>query len=89
MNTDYSCYGVAMFSDRENFNEYHREMGEYCDYNVMRGEIASLYSLGNSDFTISDISASFSDSGSHSGDGGHGHGGDSGGGGDGGGGGGD
>jgi hypothetical protein len=56
-------------------------MGEYCDYDVMRGEIVGLYSLDNTDFTISDISAAFSDSGSHSSDGGHhGGGGNSGGG---------
>jgi hypothetical protein len=91
MNTDYSCYGVAMFSGREDFNQFHQSIGETCDYDAMRGEIADSHFHGNTDFTISDISAAFSESGSHSGDGGH-HGGggdgggDSGGGGDGGGG---
>jgi hypothetical protein len=92
MNMDFSCYGIAMFSGREDFNQFHQSSGENCDYDIMRGEIAATHFNGNSDFTIADMSNAFHDSGSHMSDGGH-HGGggdsggsDSGGGGDGGGG---
>jgi hypothetical protein len=81
MNTDYSCYGVAMFSGREDFNEYHREIDEYYDYDAMRRHVAEWYFDGNADFTISDISAAFYDDGADGGLGGDSGSGDGGGGG--------
>jgi uncharacterized protein DUF6559 len=81
----HSCYAIAMFSDRDGFNHFHREMGEHCRYDAMRLEIADCHFSGKSDFTISDIHSVSSDAGfdaghggSHDGGGGGGHGGDGG-----------
>lgn len=64
LNVDDACYGIAMFSSREAFNKYHQEIGENCDYDVMRSEIAERYFQGNSRFEIDDIALlSFSFSG--------------------------
>jgi hypothetical protein len=79
----HSCYAIAMFSDRDGFDHFHREIGEHCDYDVMRAEIADWQFNSNVDFSVSDIFASTSDAGvdaghggSHDGGGGGGHGGD-------------
>jgi len=81
----YSCYAIAMFSDRDGFDHFHHAMGEHCDYAVMRAEIAGWQFHGNVAFTTTDIFALCSGagvdpghSGSHDGGGGdgHGHGGD-------------
>lgn len=52
-----ACYGIAMFSGREAFDQYHQETGESCNYDSMRCEIASKHFGGNSDFEISDIAS--------------------------------
>lgn len=52
---EYSCYAVAMFSDRENFNQFHHELGEVCDYDAMRAEIADRHFHGNAAFDVSDV----------------------------------
>jgi hypothetical protein len=44
-----------MFSDRDAFNQFHHEIGEHCDYDIMRAEIADRHFHGNSGFTISDV----------------------------------
>src|SRR6266446_9889543 len=31
----YSCYAIAMFSDRDGFDHFHHAMGEHCDYAVI------------------------------------------------------
>lgn len=38
--SDVDCYAFAMFCDRDDFVEYHRTIGESCDYNSMRSEIS-------------------------------------------------
>jgi hypothetical protein len=81
LNSNYSCYGVAMFSDRDDFTAFHQQIGQSCDYDVMQGEIADLHFQGNSDFTTTDVSACSDAGGGHGGDG-HSSGGDGGGGGD-------
>jgi hypothetical protein len=88
LNVAHSCYAIAMFSDRDAFNQFHHEISENCDYNMMRAEIADGHFHGNIHFTISDICAVASDAGfdpghggvhdvgggdGHGGDGGHGH----------------
>jgi hypothetical protein len=50
-----ACYGIAMFSSRESFELYHQEIGESCDYDAIRSEIADQHFHGNSGFEISDI----------------------------------
>lgn len=58
-----ACYGIAMFSSREAFDQYHQETGESCNYDTMRSEIAEQHFQGNSGFEITDISSVSSDYG--------------------------
>lgn len=46
--------GYAMFLDEGAFNAVHQEMGEVCDYQALRGEIADACFNGNFDFSPSD-----------------------------------
>jgi hypothetical protein len=83
LNTDYTCYALAIFSDRDAFDLFHTATGENCDYDIMRSEISQTHFHGAADFTLTDVLAVFSDtssstSGTHEmagGDshGGHGH----------------
>jgi hypothetical protein len=59
----YSCYAVPMFSNRDDFNQFHLEIGETCDYDGMRAEIADRHFHGDTDFTISDVFAASSEAG--------------------------
>ncbi|MBV7263457.1 hypothetical protein KCG43_15750 [Photobacterium sp. WH24] len=59
----YACYGIAMFSNRKDFDQFHQEIGENCDYDAMRCEIGDIYFNGSSDFSVSDITSASSDSG--------------------------
>jgi uncharacterized membrane protein YgcG len=34
------CYGMAMYCDRAEFDDYHRSIGEVCNYTMMRGEVS-------------------------------------------------
>lgn len=38
------CYGMAMYTSRDDFNSYHQSTGQNCDYDTMRGEIADTSS---------------------------------------------
>jgi hypothetical protein len=85
LNVYYSCYAIAMFSDRDAFNQFHHEISENCNYDMMRAEIADGHFHGDIHFTISDICAVSSDAGFDPGHGGlhgvgsgDGHGGDGG-----------
>jgi hypothetical protein len=51
----YSCFGIAMFSSRAEFEQFHSENGESCDFDSMRAEIAHAHFGGNADFTFEDI----------------------------------
>jgi hypothetical protein len=73
LNGDYSCYAISMFSDRPAFEQYHRELGEHCNYDEMRAEVAAAHFNGNSHFTMSHIVEAFPDS-THIGGGGGSHG---------------
>jgi hypothetical protein len=66
----YSCYAIAMFSDRDSFDRFHHATGEQCDYAGMRAEIADWQFHGNAGFTTTDIFATYSDPGFDSGHGG-------------------
>jgi hypothetical protein len=48
---DRDCYGIAMYSDRDDFIEYHRSIGEVCDYDAMRSEISECLSLPDNTFS--------------------------------------
>lgn len=55
LSVSYSCYGIAIFSNKKEFDRYHTDMGEVCDYQIMRSEIGASFFQGNIDFGISDI----------------------------------
>jgi len=57
LNVEFSCYAVAMFSSRESFDQFHRDLGETCDYDAMRGHIANEHFHGHADFSVSDVFA--------------------------------
>ena len=82
------CFAYAMFMNQKDFDSHHRELGETCDYQAMRQEIADLHFSGDRTFSVSDImaqadsiSSGAGESGGGGGDTGGGHGGDGGGGG--------
>ena len=50
-----ACYGIAMFSSREAFDQYHQEIGESCNYDDMRSEIAEKHFGGDGAFEVSDV----------------------------------
>lgn len=50
---DSDCYGIAMYADRADFIEYHRSIGEVCDYAAMRSEISECLSLPDNTFSTS------------------------------------
>jgi hypothetical protein len=54
---DYDCYGYATYCDREDFNEYHRSIGESCDYGAMRQEICESFDFlpGGAEFDAFDV----------------------------------
>ncbi len=72
LNQDYSCYAISMFSDRTGFDFYHQSIGESCDYDSMRAEVASAHFQGDASFTVSQI-CEVSIDGSHHGGAGDGH----------------
>ncbi len=57
LNVEFSCFAVAMFSSRESFDQFHRDLGETCDYDLMRAHIADKHFNGFADFTVSDVFA--------------------------------
>ena len=57
LDIEYSCYAVAMFSERDDFNQFHHELGEICDYDAMRAEVADRHFHGNAAFDVSDVFA--------------------------------
>jgi hypothetical protein len=61
LSTVYACFGMAIFSGRDDFDKYHQEIGENCDYDVMRCELAGNYFNGNSNFSGADVTSLSSD----------------------------
>ena len=59
----YSCYGVAIFSTREAFASFHAGIGETCDFDAMRAEVAHFHFGDNVDFTAAEIADTFSEHG--------------------------
>lgn len=41
--SDYDCYAFAMYCSHDDFADYHRAIGESCDYNSMRSEISNFF----------------------------------------------
>lgn len=47
---DFSCWGMSTFCSHSDFDKYHKETGEVCDYAEMKSEMLSGLSLtANSD----------------------------------------
>jgi hypothetical protein len=64
------CYAISMFCSREAFNAHHAEMGEPCNFDAMRTEVAESHFGGNADFepaTLIHHAESFSDHSGHEG----------------------
>ncbi|BFM51276.1 DUF6559 family protein [Marinomonas sp. THO17] len=49
-------FAIAIFSNQKNFESYHQEIGENCDYESMRKEIGDTFFNGNSQFSVLDFS---------------------------------
>jgi hypothetical protein len=44
--SDYDCYSFALYCSHDDFLDYHRTIGESCDYNSMRSEISDSFHSG-------------------------------------------
>lgn len=53
----YTPYAVAMFSSREEFEEFQEETGDSSDYQTLRGEIADRHFEGETSFEAGAIEA--------------------------------
>jgi hypothetical protein len=66
-NLDFPCWGMSTFSSHSDFNEYHQETGEACNYVEMRTEMLEGISLSESvnwvDVPDVDLDASWLDFG--------------------------
>lgn len=66
-NMDFSCWGMSTFSSHADFDQYHQDTGESCDYTEMKTEMLSGLSLSStSDWTGTadlDLDASWLDFG--------------------------
>jgi hypothetical protein len=66
-NFDFSCWGMSTFSSHSDFDNYHREIGENCDYTAMKAEMLEGISLTDSvhltDLPDLDLDASWLDLG--------------------------
>ncbi len=64
---DFSCWGMSTFSSHSDFDEYHEQTGEVCDYVEMKTEMLSGISNSNiTDWTMIpdiDLDASWLDFG--------------------------
>lgn len=55
---DYSCWSYAAFSSHDDFDTYHRSIGETCDYASMKSDMLSSVS-DSSDTSWFDIDLSW------------------------------
>lgn len=64
---DFSCWGMSTYSSHSDFDHYHQETGEVCDYTSMKAEMLEGISLTDSihlpDLTDIDLDASWLDIG--------------------------
>ena len=45
---DFSCWAMALYSSREDYDAHHAITGEVCDYAAMKGEMVSAMTEGAS-----------------------------------------
>lgn len=50
---DFSCWGMSTFSSHSDFDNYHKETGEVCDYVAMKAEM--LDGISTSDINLSSL----------------------------------
>lgn len=66
-NFDFSCWGMSTYSSHSDFDSYHQETGEVCDYTAMKSKMLEGISLTDSihvaDLTDIDLDASWLDIG--------------------------
>lgn len=64
---DFYCWGMSTYSSHGDFDEYHQETGEACDYTTMKAEMLEGISLSDSthltDLPDLDLDASWLDMG--------------------------
>ncbi len=64
---DFSCWGMSTYSSHSDFDDYHKETGEVCDYTVMKTEMLEGISFSEaadlSDLPDFDLDASWLDIG--------------------------
>lgn len=61
---DFSCWGMSTFSSHSDFDNYHRQTGEICDYVSMKTEMLQGLSLSSSNLIdLTDIDVSWLDFG--------------------------
>lgn len=53
LNLFYISFGIAMFSDKSQFDKYHKEIEGNCCYEDMRSEVGNKYFGGDSSFEVS------------------------------------
>jgi hypothetical protein len=51
---DFSCWGMSTFSSHSDFDKYHQEVGEPCDYVSMKTEMLQGLAITDS-FHLSDL----------------------------------
>lgn len=66
----YSGYALAIFSNQDAYNQFYQDIGETCDYDAMRCEVADKHFSGNSNFEMSDVISTSSSYGGFDGGGG-------------------
>jgi hypothetical protein len=64
---DFSCWGMSTYSSHSDFDNYHEQTGEVCDYINMKTEMLQGLTLTNSlemsEITVTNIEASWLDFG--------------------------
>lgn len=64
-NLDFSCWGMSIFTSHWDFDYYHQQTGEACDYVAMKAEMLQAISVGEGasiiELTDKDIDASWID----------------------------
>jgi hypothetical protein len=59
---DFSCWGMSLFSSQPDFDAYHKEIGEVCDYGQMKSEMLSAVTDSSPvDWTAADVDSSWLD----------------------------
>jgi len=72
LSSDYDCYALAIFTEREAFEFHHAALGQTCDYAAMRDEVLSLHSNAHAALDGSCADGGFDTSGGFDTDGSHG-----------------